>query len=108
MRQMRLVHGPRAAQSLYRVIGQPLALTFMSKFCTVIDAPSDAPQCDKSDRFFRPSVIPDTRTGLKDLSVLSDLNIIFTCKDLFGMDYSSFYARRNNSDVRCRDLPTSD
>ena len=108
MRHMRLVHGPRASQSLYRVVGQSTALTFMNKFCVVVDTPSDAPRSDASDRFFRPISVPDNRTGLKDLSVNPDMNIVFSCLDLFGMTFSDFYAKRTHSDIRCRGLPTSD
>ena len=108
MRQMRLTFGPGAAQSLYRIIGHPLTMTFINRFCQVTDAPSDATPYDIRDRFYRPRIIPSSETGLRDLTLRSDLNIVFCATDVFGMPYSKYVERMNNPDVRLRTLKMSD
>lgn len=108
MRMMRLTHGVGASQCLYKIVGQPLTMTFMEKFCEVIDAPSEVTGPESHDRFFRSRVTPTGRTGLKDLFLFVDLQFYFTAQDLFGMPYSAFYAHITNSDIRLRALPTSD
>ena len=108
MRFMRLNHGAGASQCLYKIIGQPLTMTFMEKFCEVIDTPSEVARSESTDRFFRSRVTPSGQTGLKNLFLFTDLQFYFSAYDLFGMSFSAFHAHVNNSDIRLRSLPTSD
>ena len=107
-RQLRLEHGDGCSQSLYRVLGEAQTMIFISRFCEVIDAPSDLPSREASDRFYRPRVVPSNATGLKSLAVLVDLSGYFSARDIFGMSYSEYYKIMTNSDIRLRSLPTSD
>lgn len=56
MRHMGLTYGAGASQCLYKIIGQPLTMVFMGKFCEVIDAPSEVALFESTDRFFRSRV----------------------------------------------------
>ena len=107
-RQLRLQHGEGCSQSLYRVIGVSQTMIFVSRFCEVIDAPSDLPSREASDRFYRPRYVPGNATGLKSLAVLVDLSGYFSARDVFGMCYSDYHHLMTNPDIRLRGLPTSD
>ena len=107
-RELRLQHGDRCGRALYRVIGQPQTMIFIGRFCEVIDAPSDLPPREASDRFYRPRFVPGNSTGLRSLAVLTDLSGYFSARDVFGMSYSEFHKLATNPDVRLRNLPTSD
>ena len=83
-------------------------MTFLGKFCEVIDAPSDAPTREASDRYYKPRIVPSNSTGLKSLAILVDLSGYFSAKDVFGMSYYDYHKLATNPDVRLRSLPTSD
>ena len=107
-RQLRLQHGEGCSQSLYRVIGVTPTMAFVSRFCEVIDAPSDVPPREASDRYYRPRIVPGNSTGLRSLAVLVDLTGYFSARDIFGMSYYEYHKLMTNPDVRLRELPTSD
>ena len=94
LREARLMFGSLCSQSLYRIIGQTLTETFLENFCQSVDAPSDCDRADVGDHFFKPMMSPPVATGLKDLSVFANLNIVFTGRDLFGMSYLEYLERK--------------
>ena len=107
-RTLRLEHGPRCGRALYHFLGQSQTMTFLGRFCEIIDAPSDLPSFEASDRFYKPRHVPDNSTGLRSLAVLIDLSGYFSARDIFGMSYSEYHRLMSNPDVRLRTLPTSD
>ena len=104
---MRLQFGYSCSQPLYRIIGQNLTVTFLSRFCEQAERPSEFYGLEASDTFFKSRVIP-SRYILKDLQLLVDPICVFSGFDLFGMRYAEFVELQKNGDVRTRDLPTRD
>ena len=107
LRAMRLQFGYNCSQPLYRIIGQSLTVTFLTKFCDRVERPSEFYSLERSDYFFKSKVTPSAYV-LKDLRLLVDPVCVFSGYDLFGMTYSDFKRHQESSDIRTRDLPHND
>lgn len=107
LRAMRLQFGYSCSQPLYRIIGQSLTVTFLTKFCERVERPSEFYNLERSDFFFKSKVSPSSHV-LKDLRLLIDPVCVFSGYDLFGMTYSDFKRRQESSDIRARDLQHCD
>ena len=95
------------SQPLYRIIGQSLTVTFLTKFCERVERPSEFYPLERSDFFFKAKVSPSSNI-LKDLRLIVDPVCVFSGYDLFGMTYSDFKRRQESSDIRTRDLAHRD
>ena len=107
LRAMRLQFGYSCSQPLYRIIGQSLTVTFLTRFCERVERPSETYGLEQSDYFFRSKVRP-SHLILKDLRLVVDPICVFSGYDLFGMTYPEFRRRSDSPDIRSRDLPTRD
>ena len=107
LRAMRLQFGYNCSQPLYRIIGQSLTVTFLTKFCVRVERPAEFYSLERSDYFFKSKVTPSSSI-LKDLRLLVDPVCVFSGYDLFGMSYPEFKLRSESSDIRTRDLPHRD